>query len=168
MTDRLTLQEILTQIRQNWPQADRPETALILGVLRLSDIVNEETRKVVAGFGLTMAAFEVLTTLRAQPEPRRLSPTELYRSIMISSGGMTKVLKQLEFDGLIEREDNPDDQRSKLVLLTELGRVRTEELMAAVGEQDRKLMGQSLSPEQVRQLGQVLLQTVESLESREL
>lgn len=164
MTGRLTLREIMAQARQNWPEAESPGTNVILGLIRLNDILTEETRKVLGAFSLTQAGFEVLTTLRSQPEPRRMTPSELYRSILISSGGMTKVLKQLEADGWILREDNPEDQRSRFVQLTDAGCRHAEASMQAVGQMEEGLLERSLTPEQVRHLGQTLLQAVEQLE----
>ena len=144
---------------------DSSENDLLLGLIRLSDIVLDATQKVVAKHGLSQASFEALMTLRGQPEPRRMTPTELYRSILISSGGMTKVLKLLERDGLIAREDNPEDRRSRYVQLTEAGRIRAEVVMEAVREQDQMILGKSLSAQQIRQLGQLLLTTVASIET---
>lgn len=167
MADRLSLEEILAQIQQNWPEAGAPETTVMLGVIRLRDIVMDATRQLAADFGLTQAGFEVLTTLRAQPEPRRLTPTELYRAILITSGGMTKVLKQLEQEGLITREDDPDDGRSRVVVLTEAGVQKVEAAMAAVSQQDKSLLDGALSADQITRLGDALLQTVKRLEENE-
>ena len=41
---------------------------------------------------------------------------------MISSGGMTARLDQLERAGVIERRPDPNDRRGKLIALTEQGR----------------------------------------------
>ncbi|MDA7965435.1 MarR family transcriptional regulator [Ruegeria sp.] len=152
------------QIRQNWPEAETPETTAMLGIIRLRDIVMDATRQLAADFGLTQAGFEVLTTLRAQPEPRRLTPTELYRAVLITSGGMTKVLKQLESEGLITREDDPNDLRSRAVVLTEAGARQAEAAMAAVNEQDKRLLGGALSDDQINRLVTVLLQTARRVE----
>jgi DNA-binding MarR family transcriptional regulator len=64
----------------------------------------------------------------------------------------------------VRREDNPDDQRSRFVCLTRAGEVRAEEAMRAVAEDDRRLLGASLSEQQIAQLGKVLLRTVGKLE----
>jgi DNA-binding MarR family transcriptional regulator len=164
MADKLTISEILGQIRENWPEMDTPETAVMLSVFRLNDLVIESSSQVLAEFGLSQSAFEALVTLRAQPAPRRMTPTELYRAVLVTSGGMTKVLKQLEAEGCVRREDNPDDQRSRFVCLTRAGEVRAEEAMRAVAEDDRRLLGASLSEQQIAQLGKVLLRTVGKLE----
>jgi DNA-binding MarR family transcriptional regulator len=51
----------------------------------------------------------------------RMRPTELYRWLMVSSGGITHRLNRLQKAGLIERVPEPQDKRSLLVGLTEKG-----------------------------------------------
>jgi len=165
MAGKSTASDILERMQENWHEAATTETGVILGLIRLNDIVLERTAKIIAEFGLTQAAFEVLVTLRSLPEPRQLTPTRLYRSILITSGGMTKVLKKLEKDGLIERLINKDDQRSKLVKLTTAGVQCAERSMESVSANDKKILSQALSTSQVSQLRNILLNALDSLEA---
>lgn len=80
-----------------------------------------------AAFGLDRGEFDVIGTLRRSGPPYRLTPTELYTSLMISSGGLTHRLDRLEKAGLIRRERSERDGRSQLVALTEAGIARAEE-----------------------------------------
>ena len=50
-----------------------------------------------------------------------MSPTELFSTLMITSGTMTHRLKRLESRSLIERIKNEEDSRSSLVQLTSNG-----------------------------------------------
>jgi len=102
--------------------------------------------------------------LRAQPKPRRMTPTDLYQAILITSGGMTKVLKQLEEEGDIVREDHSSDKRSRYVRLTPAGEKRAEAVMMAVSEDEKRALHDALSDQQIAQLGKVLLRTLEKLE----
>lgn len=81
---------------------------------------------VFARHGLDAGEFDVLSTLRRSGPPYALRPTELYRSLMISSGGLTDRLNRLTKAGLITRPPSPEDRRSLLVQLTEEGRTRVE------------------------------------------
>lgn len=81
---------------------------------------------VFARHGLDAGEFDVLSTLRRSGAPYALRPTELYRSLMISSGGLTDRLNRLTKAGLITRPPSPEDRRSLLVQLTEEGRTRVE------------------------------------------
>lgn len=76
--------------------------------------------------GLDSGEFDVLSTLRRSGEPYRLRPTELYRWLMISSGGLTARLARLEKAGYVIRIPDPDDARSMLVELTPEGRAIAE------------------------------------------
>lgn len=76
--------------------------------------------------GLESGEFDVLGTLRRSGPPYRLRPTELYRGLMISSGGLTARLTRLEKAGYIHRVPDPADARSILVELTAAGRAVAE------------------------------------------
>src|SRR3954462_259051 len=76
--------------------------------------------------GLDTGEFDVLTTLLRSGAPYRLRPTELFRSLMISSGGLTDRLERLEKAGLVMRRPSDTDARSLLVELTKNGRKTAE------------------------------------------
>lgn len=79
-----------------------------------------------AQYGLDSGEFDVIATLRRSGPPYCLRPTELYRWLMISSGGLTARLTRLEKAGLITRRPDPEDARSMLVQLTPEGATLTE------------------------------------------
>lgn len=81
---------------------------------------------VFAKHGLDAGEFDVLSTLRRSGTPYALRPTELYRSLMISSGGLTDRLNRLARSGMIIRPPSPEDGRSLLVQLTDKGRTTVE------------------------------------------
>lgn len=164
MENKIKLTDLLRRMKQNWPEALSPETEAILGLIRLNDIVSNQATKSMAQFGLTQAAFEVLTTLRSMPSPRQLTPTELYSSILVTSGGMTKVLKQLEENNWIARIPHASDKRSTLVKLTKKGETLIEEAMEAVVQGDRNIMKQTLSDQDIAKLQEILLLALQKLE----
>jgi DNA-binding MarR family transcriptional regulator len=53
--------------------------------------------------------------------PYRATPTELTRALMLSPAGVTARLDRLERAGYVEREYDPADRRSLLVVLTQAG-----------------------------------------------
>lgn len=81
---------------------------------------------VFAKHGLDTGEFDVLSTLLRAGPPYRLRPTELFRSLMISSGGLTDRLNRLGKADLIRRPATEGDGRSLPVELTEEGRRCTE------------------------------------------
>ncbi len=71
--------------------------------------------------GIDTGEFDVLATLQRAGPPYTLRPTELYETLMISSGGLTDRLNRLDKSGLIARTPSPHDGRSLLVKLTPKG-----------------------------------------------
>ena len=115
---------------------------------------------VFARYGIDAGEFDVLSTLRRSGPPYALRPTELYKGLMISSGGLTARLAKLEKAGLISRPPSPDDARSTLVQLTPDGLSKVE----AAFREDMALesrMIEGLSPQQKAQLTD-LLKTLEA------
>jgi len=165
MTDRLPLTSILDRIRENWPETATRETEIMVSLIRLNDIIDARTKAVAAEFGLTIAGFETLATLRAEPAPGQMTPNQLRQTVLITSGGMTKVLNTLAADGLITLTTHETDRRSKQISLTEAGKKRIEDCMASVSETDRHLLGQSLGDGEIDQLRTLLTQTVAKLEA---
>jgi DNA-binding MarR family transcriptional regulator len=68
----------------------------------------------VAGNRLAVLAILVLDGSR--------TPTQLSRGTGITSGGLTPVLDGLEDDGYLERQANPADRRSHVVVVSQAGR----------------------------------------------
>ena len=81
---------------------------------------------VFARHGIDTGEFDVLSTLLRAGPPYQLRPTELFQSLMITSGGLTSRLAKLEKAGLIERPASTTDARSLPVRLTEAGKHTTE------------------------------------------
>ncbi len=99
----------------------------ILGRMRwLTLAARPRIEAVFARHGLDTGEFDVLATLLRSGPPYQLRPTELFRSLMISSGGLTDRLARLVEADLCLRTPSEHDARSLLVQLTEEGRRRAE------------------------------------------
>ncbi len=111
---------------------------------------------------IAMWEFDVLATLRRAGKPYCLSPTELFASMMITSGAMTNRLQQLEKKALITRIANPKDARSLLVQLSEKGLALIDKAIVEHIELENQLLS-GLDTEEMatlntllRKLGQTL------------
>jgi DNA-binding MarR family transcriptional regulator len=93
-----------------------------------------------AAHGLDTGEFDVLATLLRSGSPYRLRPTELFRSLMVSSGGMTDRLSRLVKAGHIIRIAAEGDGRSLLVELTKSGRDLAERAFRADMEIEKRLV----------------------------
>lgn len=80
--------------------------------------------------------YSILTILSEYEE---LTPSELSKVCGRDRSTLTSTLKGLSIRGLIERRQNPDDQRSYSVTLTKAGREMYSRLHAFAQEHDRRL-----------------------------
>lgn len=112
---------ILDQWRRERPDLDVGAMGTIGRIKRCAALLQRELDRCFAEFGMTRWEFDVLATLRRSGAPYCLAPTELFSSLMISSGTMTHRLKGLESRGLVKRVPNREDARSMLVQLTAAG-----------------------------------------------
>src|SRR5829696_7736969 len=104
------------------PDLDPSPLEVVGRVIVLAQHLERSVNEALAAHGLTLGQFDILATLRRQPDGR-LTPTQLLRSVVLSSGGMTNRLDRLEEAGWIRREADPDDRRGVVVSLTAGGRM---------------------------------------------
>jgi DNA-binding MarR family transcriptional regulator len=161
---RQTADDILTARASCWPEAATPIAHLLVRLFRLNNLVLENARRRMAEHRTTFTEFEVLVTLRGVPPPHELVPTDLYSAVLISSGGLTKVLHALEKRKLITRGEKRTDRRSKPVRLTAKGRALAERAMADVLRSDGALIARGLSKAEVESLTRLLRKLLATLE----
>lgn len=70
--------------------------------------------------GITHLTFEVLLIL-GRAGGAGLSMRAIAQEQVLTTGGATRLVDRMEAAGLVERVEDPDDRRGKLVSLTELG-----------------------------------------------
>lgn len=97
------------------------DTANIARVVRLAACLGRELGEICADAGLKPGQFQVLAELRGR-DPLPMSASELARAAVLTSGGMTPILDQLEERGLILRQMDGEDRRARRISITEKGR----------------------------------------------
>lgn len=110
---------------------------------RASGIVHAQlTRRAeaVLPLGLTMPQFMVIDHLRQAEE--KVAPIDLAAQFHLTKGAITNLLGQLQRKGLIEITGNPQDGRSKLVLLNESGSGAHRKCLLALSEFTSLLLGE--------------------------
>ncbi len=126
----MTTEDHVDRLRALWaeelPDLDTMPMSILGRIYRLSNLVRPSIEATFAEFGLDRGEFDVISTIRRAGPPYRMIPTDLYRLLMISSGGLTHRLDRLEKAGLIERRRSEQDKRSFEVALTAEGVARAE------------------------------------------
>ncbi|MFN3954770.1 MAG: MarR family winged helix-turn-helix transcriptional regulator [Pararhodobacter sp.] len=155
------------RLRSQWarelPDLDTGAMAVLGRARRLALIAGPGIEAIFARHGLDRGEFDVISTLRRAGPPYRLTPTQLYSTLMVSSGGMTHRLVRLQRAGLIRRVPSQSDRRSTEVALTDRGRALAE---AAIREDmaHEALLLAPLDMGERRQLADLLRKVLEPLE----
>ncbi|WP_176993077.1 MarR family winged helix-turn-helix transcriptional regulator [Nonomuraea jiangxiensis] len=128
-----------------WEEAGMPSSliaalALSKRLSRINLLFEQAIKAELAELGLTYAEFDVLAALNRAAPPHRMKPSELSKSLFLTSGGISNVLQRLTTAGYVEREANPGDARSRWVQLTEEGRRMAKAAQQASVEAHSALM----------------------------
>jgi DNA-binding MarR family transcriptional regulator len=155
--------EILNQWRRERPDLDPSPMGPIGRIARCEALIRQKLDKTFSSYGMTSWEFDVLASLRRAGKPYRLSPTDLYSSLMVTSGTMTNRLQRLENIGLIARIKNDQDARSIMVQLTEQGLSLIDKAVEAHITNERAILS-GLSSESLARLNQQLIELLSALE----
>ncbi len=155
--------EILAQWQKERPDLDVSPMGVIGRTTRLANYLKRAIGETFAKFGLNPGEFDVLATLRRTGSPYQLSPTELFRSMMVSSGTMTHRIDRLEKADLVERIPDPSDRRGTLIRLTEKGFTVIEKAVEAHVENEHRILS-ALEASELEELTTLLRKFLSSLE----
>ena len=114
-------------------------------------------------YGLNRGEVGVLAALRFAGPKQQLSPTILFKGLMLSSAGITSRLDRLERHGYVKRTRHPSDRRSVLVQLTDAGRKAVEEAVSADTAREREVVA-GLNATERRTLAALLKKWLATLE----
>ena len=113
--------KILAQWQRERPDLDVSPMGIIGRMGRLAKHLERAIQETFSEFGLTVGEFDVLAALRRSGQPYQLSPTELFNTLMVSSGTMTHRIDRLEQAELVRRIPDPSDRRGLQIELTDRG-----------------------------------------------
>lgn len=123
-------------------------------------IFNKNNQALQAKYDLTLSEGDVLFSLYFNGKV--LSPTNLYKATILTSGGMTKILKKLQDKKLISRVASNKDKRSMLVNIEPKGEQLIESSLKDIIEMDNKVFS-VLEEEEKNTLEHLLKKLVYSL-----
>ena len=111
--------------------------------------------------GLSVAQFDLLACL-IMAEPERLKQSELANRLLVTKGNISGMLSRMTEQDLVDRVDDPEDKRSKRIVISERGR-RLYEAGRNVQEQLVGEMFEGLSGERLQLMEEVVNQISEKI-----
>jgi DNA-binding MarR family transcriptional regulator len=159
------LDDILAQWRRERPDLDPSALGVLGRLLRAAHLADAALADGLAEVDLQPGWFDLLAALRRAGAPYERNPTELMRSSLLTSGGITKRLDRLAEAGLVERRPDPNDRRGTLVRLTRRGRATIDRAIGIHIANEERLL-RSMTAGERRDLDRVLRSFLAGLEPR--
>ena len=128
--------------RRERPDLDVAPLQVFSRVSRLARRLDLDRAQAFAQHHLEGWDFDVLSALRRAGEPYQLSPGQLIRQTLVTSGTMTNRVDRLERRGLVGRSPDPTDRRGVIVRLTPEGQQAVDAAMADLLDRERTLLAE--------------------------
>ena len=118
---------------ENERQADtKPVSAL-----KFEDLMLPQVRQTIFAIKSVLGRYVGMSHVRViffqrMNATEEISQAEIQRRLGVNGAVVTRIIKQMEVEGLIARRADPADNRYMLVRLTDLGHRRQEEVLAKI------------------------------------
>ena len=145
------------------PGLDFSPVAVFGRITRIDRYLATALRETYRRHQIDAGEYDVLAALRRSGPRYRLTPTELYRSVLVTSATMTERLDRLQRRGLITRRPAARDRRSIHVELTPSGRALIDHAHTDLLAAEASLLG-GLPPSDRAALAALLAKLAASLE----
>ena len=122
------------------PRQDMEPYQVTARISRIGQHIARRQEDTFGRFGLNRGEVGVLGALRFGGPKQQLSPTRLFKGLMLSSAGITSRLDRLERRGYVKRKPDPDDRRGVLVELTDAGRKVLDQAVSANSGREKGLL----------------------------
>jgi DNA-binding MarR family transcriptional regulator len=126
--------------RRERPDLDVAPMEVLSRISRLAHHLDRRRAAAFSAHGLEPWEFDVLAALRRSGEPYQLTPGQLVRETLVTSGTMTNRVDRLVARGLVSRDDHPGDRRGVLVRLTDQGRDTVDAALADLLDAERAML----------------------------
>jgi DNA-binding MarR family transcriptional regulator len=133
-----------------------PAIEAFVRLVRASVAVTRElSAELSADHDLTLNEYEALLLLARAPDSR-MRRVDLASTLLLTAGGVTRLLEGLERRGYVAREESPTDRRVSYAVLTQAGRDKLREADKSHTRQIRELMGAHYDDDELAELAALL------------
>ncbi|WP_439590075.1 MarR family winged helix-turn-helix transcriptional regulator [Hydrogenophaga sp.] len=116
------LSELVHQWEEQRPDLDLTAFRLVGVVMQLAQVLETEFRDLAQSrFGIGSGDLRILMALRRVGEPYTLRPTDLFQSLLVSSGAITKQVDRLAEAGFVKKVLPKGAKRRRVIMLTAKG-----------------------------------------------
>lgn len=162
-TDKDFVDQLISEWLDAVPSLDLSGLPIIARIVRMSYYISKFVDENFERYNLTIGEFEVLAALARNPD-RQLSPKELQKKILISSGGLSNRINRLEVKQYIVRMSDPADRRGVIVKITPEGRKLALDIVVSHVAIEKSLV-QRLSISDRKQLADLLKKLIKLQDS---
>ncbi len=125
--------ELVHQWEEQRPDLDLTAFRLVGTVMQLAQILETEFRDLAQSrFGIGSGDLRILMALRRAGEPYALRPTDLFQSLLVSSGAVTKQVDRLAEAGFVKKVLPKGAKRRRVIALTPKGLRATDYAQEAI------------------------------------
>ena len=133
-----------------------PASAAFVRLVRANAAVTRQlSAQLSADHGVSLNAYEALVWLDREPDAR-LRRVDLANRLLLTAGGVTRLLDGLEREGLVAREECSSDRRVSYAVLTKAGRDKVRKAEKSHTRQIRELLGGVYDDDELAQLAALL------------
>ncbi|MPZ21753.1 MAG: MarR family transcriptional regulator [Luteitalea sp.] len=125
----------------------------LFAILHAAHTAEDEMESKLNAVGLSLAKLAALMAL--SDAGRSLPLGQLAERLSCVKSNITQLVDRLEADGLVQRQSDPHDRRTKLAALTAAGRKAVKEGMRVQQETERDLL-KRFTRDEAEQLGALL------------
>lgn len=125
-------------------------------------IFDKYANQLLTPYNLTSSQFRVLMILYKSPDCS-VRQADIELAFSMTNPTVTGLIHKLEKNGLINRVENPNDKRSKLLALTEYAESKREDFIALADSIEKEMID-GLSETEVEMLSDLLLKVIKKYE----
>lgn len=136
------------------------QSPLIFAIRRVNIQFDKLANQVLKPYNLSISQYKVLNYLYRFP-PFTVRQVDIEEFYFITNPTVTGILHTLEKKGLIERKINPNDERSKVISLTDKAYDIKDEMLE-IGVTIDRILSESLDPDEKKQLVDILMKILDN------